>query len=204
MALANYTDLLASVAGWLNRTNLTAVIPDFVTMAEAKISRDMRLRKQITTSTLSTTGGVRYIALPSDWLEFENITVAGNPDRNLSYATVEQLDVRYPSSDPAGVPVLYTIEGDQLIFGPTPDATYTVTALYFARFGALATNSTNWLMTNHPSTYLYACLYYGFLYIGNKQRAQDYLALYEKATTELQEQDDRAQHSGSVLRIRIV
>ena len=47
MALANYADLTASVANWLNRTDLTAIIPDFVAMAESDISRDLRLRKQI-------------------------------------------------------------------------------------------------------------------------------------------------------------
>ena len=45
MALANYADLTASVANWLNRTDLTAIIPDFVAMAESDISRDLRLRK---------------------------------------------------------------------------------------------------------------------------------------------------------------
>jgi len=44
MSLANYTDLLASVATWLNRTDLTSVIPDFVTLAEERIARDLAER----------------------------------------------------------------------------------------------------------------------------------------------------------------
>ena len=69
MALANYTDLLASVASYLHRSDLTANIPDFVVLAEARISRDLRIRKQITTTNLTSVAGTKTLALPSDWLE---------------------------------------------------------------------------------------------------------------------------------------
>ena len=42
MALSNYTGLKASIADFLNRDDLTAVIPDFITLAEAQINRDIR------------------------------------------------------------------------------------------------------------------------------------------------------------------
>ena len=37
MALANYSDLQSAVAGWLNRTDLTSQIPDFIALAESKL-----------------------------------------------------------------------------------------------------------------------------------------------------------------------
>jgi hypothetical protein len=39
MAINNYTELVAAIAEWLARDDLTARIPDFVTLAEAKINR---------------------------------------------------------------------------------------------------------------------------------------------------------------------
>lgn len=204
MALANYADLLASVAAWLNRTDMTAVIPDFVTLAEARISRDLRLRKQVITSTLTTVGGTRGVNLPADWLAFENVSLLTSPEAQLTYATVEHLDVVYPNNGSNGKPSLYTIEGDQILFGPTPDGIYTVSILYFARFAALATASTNWLMTNHPSIYLYACLMHGCRYIKDDNRSNEYMGLYSDAMKALQVQDDTAQHSGSSLRVRRV
>ena len=42
MALTNYTGLKASIADFLNRDDLTSVIPDFVALAEAQINRDVR------------------------------------------------------------------------------------------------------------------------------------------------------------------
>ena len=39
MALTNYTELKASVADYLNRSDLTAAIPDFISLTEAKLKR---------------------------------------------------------------------------------------------------------------------------------------------------------------------
>ena len=45
MALSNYTELKASIADFLNRDDLTSVIPDFITLAESQINRDIRHMK---------------------------------------------------------------------------------------------------------------------------------------------------------------
>lgn len=204
MALATYSDLTTSIGNWLNRTDLTAIIPDFVTIAEAQHSRDLRLRKQIVTSTLTTTANTRGAALPFDFLEFENVSLLTSPERQLTYATVEQLDSVYPNNGRVGTPSLYTVEGDQILFGATPDGVYTISILYYARFASLVTNSTNWLLTNHPSIYLYCSLMKACIYLKDKSGAAEFKALYEQAAKELQAQDDRAQHSGSSLRVRVI
>lgn len=202
MALATYSDLNASIANWLNRTDLTAIIPDFVAMAESDISRDLRLRKQIVTSTLTTVGGTRGVLLPTDWLEFENVSVLTSPERQLTYAPVEHLDSVYPNNGGSGTPSLYTIEGDSILFGPTPDGVYTVSILYYARFATLATASVNWLLTNHPQVYLYGALKQACMFLKDSTRAAEYHGLYKTLTDGLQLQDDDAQHSGSSLRVR--
>ena len=204
MALANYVDLQASVAAWLHRTDLTAVIPDFVTMAEARISRDLRLRKQITTSTLTTVPNTQGVTLPTDWLEMENISVATSIERQLTYATIEQLDSRFPSGGAMGTPVIYTIEGDQVLFGPVPDAAYTINIIYYSRLPSLITNSTNWLMTNHPNIYLFATLIEAFFYTQDAEQIARYTQRYNEGLNQLQQQDDRATHSGSALRVRTI
>ena len=204
MALANYTDLQASVAAWLNRSDLTAVIPDFIAIAENLHSRDLRLRKQIITTTLTTVSSNRGVTLPSDFLEFENVSLLDSPERQLTYATVEQLDSAYPNLGGNSEPSLYTIEADQILFGPTPDSAYVISILYYARFSSLSISGTNWLMTNHPQAYLYASLMQACLYIKDKSAAGEYKKLYDETVMNLQRQDDTAQHSGSSLRVRII
>ena len=45
MALANYTDLQAVVADFLNRSDLTDIIKDWIRMAEAEFNRLLRVRE---------------------------------------------------------------------------------------------------------------------------------------------------------------
>ena len=44
MAFTTYTELKSVVADYLARTDLTAQIPDFITLAEVRLKRDLRIR----------------------------------------------------------------------------------------------------------------------------------------------------------------
>ncbi len=199
MALASYTDLLASVASWMNRTDLTAVIPDFVTIAESKFARDLRLRKQLVSSTLTTLTTTRAVALPADWLAFENITILNSPP--LTYMTLDQMDMKYPEGGFSGAPFAYTIKGNSILFGPTPDSAYTVNIDYYPRFAALSAG-TNWLMTNYPNIYLYACLREGALFTKNPQEAAQWDGLCKAEIASAEKLDSEGLHSGSVLVVK--
>ncbi len=199
MALASYTDLLASVASWMNRTDLTAVIPDFVTIAEGKLARDLRLRKQLIKSTLTTLTTTRAVPLPSDWLAFENLTILDSPP--LTYMTLDQMDMKYPEGGFSGAPFVYTVEGDSVLFGPMPDSAYTVNIDYYARFPALS-GGTNWLMTNYPNIYLYGCLREGALFTMNPSAAAQWDGLYKSEIQSAEKLDSEGLHSGSVLAVK--
>lgn len=203
MALANYVDLQAAIANWSHRSDLTAVIPDFVTMAEARISRDLRLRKQITSATLTTVANQATLPLPDDWLEFENLSVATSPNAQLTYVPVEHIDANF-SSNYTDVPSCFTIEGDNIIFAPIPDSNYDIAAIYYARFPSLITNSVNWLMTNHPNIYLFACLIEVCFYTRDVAAGNVFTQRYQSELAQLQNVDDRSTHSGSALRVKVV
>jgi len=38
MSIATYSELQTAVADWMHRTDLTAKIPDFITLAESRIN----------------------------------------------------------------------------------------------------------------------------------------------------------------------
>jgi len=205
MALdGTYSGLLASVASWMNRTDLTASIPDFVSIAESRISRELRLRKQITNATITASVLTRSAALPTDWLELENISVSGTPDSPLQYVTIEHMDVKYPEAGFSGKPFVYTIEGDNVILGPTPDSAYSIDIIYYARFPSVITTGANWLLTNHPNIYLYACLREGAFFTKDGSGAAQWDGLFKQEVKTLQDQDDEATHSGSALRVKAV
>jgi len=204
MALnGTYTGLLASVAQWLDRTDLGAVIPDLVTLCEARIARDLRLRNQIATVTSNTTASVQTLALPTGWLEFENLTLTGTPSRQLTYETPEQLDQRFPGGSSTAKPAAYTIIGANLVFGPTPDSAYPVEMVYYKRFDALDSAGTNWLVSNFPSIYLNGCLAEAAAFLDQDDaRIARWEAKYRADVKSLQDTDDEAVRSGSVLRVR--
>lgn len=204
MSLATYSDLTTSIASWLNRTDLTSVIPDFVTLAEARISRDLRLRSQVTSATLTTTAGTQTVALPTGWLEFENLTVTGSPDSVLNYVNIQHLDTKYPANDYTGKPVVYSIEGSNVLLGPTPDAAYSIAVLYYKRFDPLSTTPTNWLLTNHPGIYLWGALCESAPFLKDDQRALVWETKYRNELDALNKSDTEAQFSGSLLKVRIV
>lgn len=204
MALATYTDLQAAVASWLNRSDLTSYIPDFIALAEARIARDLRLRSQVTSTTIATVAGTQTAALPTGWLEFENVSISSSPDVQLNYVNIQHLDTKFPINSYTGTPVVYSIEGQTILFGPVPDAAYTVNVLYYKRLDALSVTPTNWLLTNHPSIYLFAALAESAPFLKDDDRILIWEQKYKADVEKLQQIDTQGQFSGSVLRVRTV
>ena len=198
MALANYTDLQASVAAWMNRSDLTALIPDFIAIAEARIQDDLRVRQMITEVNLNTVIATQKIALPADWLEFKSVVYAGDPMEYMPLDRIKEYADETGRSDPLG----YSIEGLNLIVAPTPATVYAIATTYYAKVPAIATASTNWLLTKYPNIYLYGSLVSANQYTMDMQKADYWGGLYTQAIAVASGSNDRALSSGSPLRIR--
>jgi len=203
MALGTYSDVLAAVASWADRTDLTAIIPDFVALAEARIARDLRHRKQVTDTTLTATANLQSVSLPSDFLEIENLTITSvSPQATLSVITPEIMDRKFPAGWSVGQPQCYTILGDKLILGPTPDAAYSIELDYYARIAALSSTPTNWLLTANPMVYLAGALCEAWMYLQNPDNVALWDARYRAEIKQVQDTDDTALRSGSGMRVR--
>jgi hypothetical protein len=168
MALTNYTTLQASISDWLADSTLTSVIPDFIQLAEAGFNKTLRTRSQITVSTISLTDG--SASLPSDFLEAKTVIYRSNPDINLEYA-VNGFDADMNPYGSSGMPSAFTIVGSTIKV--MPKLTGDVELTYFAKIPALASNSTNWLLTNHPAAYLFGSL----LEAGKYKRSQEVMTV---------------------------
>lgn len=205
MALANYTDLLTALSNWSKRTDLTSVYPDFVALAEARMSKDLRIRSQVSTATLTTVAGTQTVALPSDFLEAENLTITSTtPQGSLSVVTPEYIDRKYPSGYGTAQPAVYCTIGSNFLLGPTPDAAYTISLVYYTKVPSLQSNSTNWLMTNHPAVYLAACMAELSAYTFDDERIAAWNERYQAEITAIRKTDDDALRSGSAMRVRTV
>ena len=200
MALDTYAGLQTAIAGFLNRDDLTAIIPDFIALAEAQIKRDVRHWRMTTTAALSITG--QYVALPADWVETIRISTNANgyaPLRLVSVADMETM--RGSSNDTGGIPQFYAHVGSNFEFYPSPDTTYTGEILYTAKVAALSiSNTTNWLLTESPDAYLYGSLMHSAPYLVEDARIAVWGGLYAAAVKRLNDVSDAAKWSGTGLR----
>jgi len=208
MALSNYTELKAAIADWLDRSDLTARIPDFIALAETRINRELRIRAMEYRATMNTTAGQRYFALPGSYIQMRNFQLNTNPVTPLEYITPEMLDRLY-GSNTTGKPKAYSLIGDEIQLAPIPDTVYEVEMAYYEKFtplgdGTGGTVTSNWLTANAPDILLYGALIEAEPFIKNDERIQLWLTAYKEAVDKLQKADDRDRHSGSTMRVRTV
>jgi len=205
MALSNYSELQSSVANWLNRSDLTTEITgDFIVLTEKDFNSKLRIRKMVESDS-SFSIDAETVALPSGFLQVRDLFIlSGGTKYALTYMTPPQMD-QIKGSSTSGMPVAYTIIGDNFRFAPTPDTTYTGTLNYYKSFDPLSdSNTTNYILTNHPAIYLYGSLYHAANFLGGVEpaRLQQWQGMYTTALERLERNDREDQFSGSPLQIR--
>jgi hypothetical protein len=202
MALSTYAELKTSIGDWLNRADLTAVIPDFISLAEAQVERTLRTRQMIVRANASF--DAQYGAVPADFLETKSLKLTStNPQTPLEFLSIDALDNKASEYTGSGKPRFFGVVGGQFRIVPTPDATYTTELTYYAKLTKLSsTVATNWLLTANPDIYLYGALLQAAPYLQDDARIQTWATLYERALNDSQTADDRGASSGGALLTR--
>jgi hypothetical protein len=98
MAISNYTELKTAVANWLDRDDLTARIPEFIALAEARFNRVLRIRAMESKQTASTVAGQQNLALPARFVQMRNVQINTSPVTAMQYVTPEIFDRLYGGS----------------------------------------------------------------------------------------------------------
>ena len=143
MAIATYSDLQTAIANFLARTDLTAQIPDFIKLAESRMSRELETRSQEKRVQAVLTSGNEYISLPVDLRETREVKLNTSPLTVLQYKSPSQLDSDFSTSG-QGKPLAYSVVGDELKLRPVPDTAYTAEIIYIGDITPLSsTNTTN-------------------------------------------------------------
>ena len=203
MALTTYDELKASIADFLNRDDLTSVIPDFITMAEAEMQRRIRHWRQEKRSTAEL--DTQYSAIPADFLEVISFHISSGDYKSLELISRAQMqDRRYRSGDTSGKPAFYAITAGEIEVYPTPDGTYTAELYYYSRIPALsASNTSNWVLEYFPDAYLYNSLVHSAPYLKEDARITTWAALYQSAVDAINAVSDQTKFGGSGRRMKI-
>ena len=203
MALTTYDELKDSIADFLNRDDLTSVIPDFITLAEADMNRGLRHWRQEKRSTAEI--DTQYSAIPADFMEAIRFYITSNDTSPLELISQsEMVDRRYRSGDTSGKPAYYAVTAGEIEVYPTPDGTYDAELYYYSRITALsASNTSNWVLEYFPDAYLYGALVHSAPYLKDDARLQLWAALYEQAIASINRESEATKFGGSGRRMKI-
>jgi hypothetical protein len=173
MAITNYGELKTALANWLHRTDLSARLPEFVTLAQVRISDDVRANAN--TVSASGTSTDKTIPLPADFIEGRSLHLSINgTNRPLDYLTPAQYA---HLAQPTGDADAYTIIGSSILLARNPSGNQSYTLVYYAKETALSADSdTTTLLSTRPGLYLYGTLCEAAPYL----RDADTLALWEQ------------------------
>jgi hypothetical protein len=187
-----YAELKSTIADYLNRDDLTSVIPTFIKLAESKFNRKLRVRQMVKRATAQIE--TAFFAYPSDWLENKEFQLNTNPITKLEFITESYgNELRANRFISAGKPQYYTVVGSQLEFIPTPDTTYDGELTYYAKIPALSdSNTSNWLLAYAPDLYLYGALVEAEPYLKNDERLSVWGELYLRVIADIEVADERA------------
>lgn len=196
MALATFSDLQTSVANYLGRSDLTSQIPDFISLAELRLARDIRTRRMLKTVTANMTVGDPTVGLPSDFLSIRDVFIQGLPRTVVSYVSPSIFSSN-SRADQIGLPVFYTMRSNELEFAPKPDSAYVLQMLYYFKPVVLSSgNTSNEFLANYPDALLYASLLEAEPYLMNDPRTQTWSSLYNQAITRINTSDEESEFSG--------
>lgn len=180
----NFGQLKTKVADWLNRSDLTSAIPDFVNMAKTRLEREWNYRgmEAWASVAISNTGSNddAYITMPTRYKEtkFMKILYSSQyyPVNRTSEDEVLKVSLS-TRSRPENFASIYSTE--EFLLSPSPDTTYTVEAthyVYSADFSADA--DTNWWTEDAWDCLLYGALLEAAPYLVDKERIGVWGAAY--------------------------
>ena len=188
MAITTFDELKTAIGDWMDRSDLTSYLADFITLAEGHLNRNLRHRKMVTSTDITPTSNV--YALPTDYLHYIRVVEKGSIRYALKYIEADAAEYLYPSS-PAGIPVHFTIVGDNLKAYPLSSNDIELT--YRQKLTALSdANTSNWLLAASPETYLRASQMMAMQFINETStpRYQATALLLQKLINDLNEESN--------------
>jgi len=172
-----YTGLKALIASWLDRSDLTSYIPDWIDTAEKRLARLIKPSGFEATATGNLVSGTATVARPTRFKSMRTFSVTNGSGEVvfLKKRTYDFVKEYWPDATDTGIPKYYAEFGTaNFILAPTPSSNLAYTMLYFEKLAPLVTttNETNYLTTDIPDALLYASLLESAPFLKNDARIQ--------------------------------
>jgi len=196
MAISTYAELQTAVDNWLARTDLSGRSPEFITLAEARMNRELETQAQEKRATVTMTEGDTYVSLPTDVRRIRHVKLNTSPTTILKFYVPTANEENWPGTG-QGKPKYYSVIGNEIYLRPEPDSGYTMEIDYVASIDALSdSNTSNIILTRHPDVYLHGALCEAFGYLMDDQRHAKHDQLFSRAMGEIKAEEDRVKYGG--------
>lgn len=178
-----YDDLIQRLQDWMENdgTEFSDGLPHVVTLAEARIGKELSTDAMREQATLTLAAGATDVARPADavavrWLR----PTTGLP---IDHRTLPFMLDFWPDTSTTGTPRFYGNKDEATLYVvPPPAAETTLTCEYEARITGLSdATPTTWISTRHPDLLFYACLLEAGAFEKAPEEEQRYSALYDRA-----------------------
>ena len=176
----NYTELQATIADWLHRTDLTAQIPGFIALAEERINRALRVR-QMETVLAATPVANNVITPAADIVDVKLLWPSGYPNCEIKPQSLSIV----LTGDMYSTATLYAWQGTKLRFNGSGN----VEGVLYSKVPSIVTADTTWVGDSYPSLYLYGALVQAALF--TKDDPSTWQALFDQTVGEANGNDQR-------------
>jgi len=188
MSLNTYATLQTALADWAHRDDLTTKWPDFIANAEARLNDMLILRDMESETTLTSTIGNNYVALPSGYVSPIALWLIVNSYRQpLTMVEPEELPY-YPNST---LPRYWAVDGDNIRLDCPADAAYSMPFRFVQKSNLSASNTTNYLLTERQDIYLAGAMVEMARYTLDKDALQQWEQKFQQACAGFKARESR-------------
>lgn len=182
----------------LNRSDITDTLADtFIDQGEARIQRSLRIPSMEKRYNYTVVDSTPYILVPNDFLEAISISY---DNQALERLPMSEMLIQKKTGK-VGSPTFFAREGGSFLLSPEPSSG-TVSVTYYSQFTNMDADSDENILAKIASDLIiYAALTYAADYFLDERSAL-YEQKYSQFMTELQEQANDAEISGTLQRIR--
>ena len=178
MALTTNAELQAVIADWLNRSDLSAQIPDFLTLAQLKINRRLSVVQQEVLEEITPVEQATYLPTGTKFV----ISVSDANGRNLEPVSMQELLDYEAVSGPV---TRYAISGIKIYFAPTPAADNTSKfRILYSKDKDLDNGSGGPLLLQ--DIYLNAALHEAYVYLKDDGRVAYFKGMVDEGVANVQ------------------
>jgi hypothetical protein len=207
VSISTFAELKTAISNWTHRGDLSTFAADFITLADNRIhygskdqempSQPLRVNGMENRDTGSISSGT--ITLPTGYLETRRLTLTVNgQNKELRYIAPP---LNAPLENMTVDASFFTENNGKIYVGGTGGGSGYIHD-YYKKLDTLSdSTTTNWLITNHPSVYLQACLVEAWLFVGNMTKAQIAYRSFAGLVNGLNSVDKNAVRAGSGLAV---